>query len=227
MLKITRQRADISRDFVDALQTVSKKYLLEKKEAIELTPRLKGMILSENRVGLAAHSHILYEKDALDMELTKLRNIGYEAFEVITIPAFKLDDYYVFNETTYLAGTTGDVICQSTVEKYSMGNYRVMVPFSVIGLAKSDADKEFQFIPLRDEFTYHRFFHHTSDQFNRRGEDHPEQMGGRTCWGNFDATNVLRTRIISDLFRFLRSYLSVVNMNSLATHNVSHHRIVQ
>lgn len=215
MIKLTKTRAAISPDFADMLKIVSRTFIQRVKADCEMNPSAKTHILVQNKMRLAAHLQLLNNPAAFDMEITKLRNMAYAEFGVATIPGFSHEGRVCFQETTFLTAVTKDIICKAD-GLWNLGPYRIMVPLPLLGVGTGS--KEIQFIPLGDEYVYGRFYHHTSASDHEEGMTHPEQLGGSTCWGDFNVTHFVNNKAASDLFRTFLSYLSVANMHSLLYH---------
>ena len=103
-----------------------------------------------------------------------------------------------------------------------MGPYRVSFSIAKFGLSGRSIE---HFIPLREEFNYARFWHHSAtDTRDEEHENNPtymaEHMRSSTCWGSFGTaiSGALGDRNVSGLFRAAYDYLTRANLHSkLAT----------
>lgn len=223
MIRNLKPRASVSPEFIDCVKQVSRSYIKSIEDQIATSPYAKKTIIDREKVRLARHLQMLKDPTRLDLEITALRNLPFEKFEVVTIPEWKQNGSIAFRETSYLEGTTQEIVCK--LEKnlsYNIGQYKICIPLPRLWVGTGTKDP--QFIPLKGLWDHARFYHHSaanSFSAQERGAKFPEQMGGNTCWGSFDVNSTFNGGIPSEIFKILHQYLSVCNPHSTYNRSLS------
>jgi hypothetical protein len=221
MIKITKPRAAISTDFSAAMKQISTDFVRDVKRQIDFQPNAREYILGREKVKLARHVALLNDPAAFDMELTRLRNLPYSDFSVVTVPAHQDSDtwpsHHPYRETVYLVGVTRPIVCDGRKEgRFDIGPYRVCLPLSRV--CAVGGMNELHFIPLRDERAGSRFFHHTARPHSKLM---PEQFPASTCWGSFsNVPSIVGDKFVFEIFRVLYDYLTRYDAHSRYTGSV-------
>jgi hypothetical protein len=207
------ERARITPEFKEAVVMLSIARLkqireeMEYKTGLQLTYYKRDMGPNIVRLGKLAKN----PDGELDMIITRLRGLPYEAFETICHSA-------IHPEVMFLSGTTKEIEIRFKNEIYHMGKYLVRIPFSkIIGTANRPggvrvepvAGDAWHFIPLNNLYnsnSSYRTPHHYGVW--------PEYSS--TCWGEFSPmiNDLTRSADIPELFRTISIYLSRYDSHS-------------
>jgi len=223
--KAPPKRATVSRDFVDLWFDWMKATYLKMKNEVDYAGRVREAILRKNGPTMGRIMNLMKNKDALDLELTRLRSFSFESFD-----AEEHNGVAYFKALTRRIEMIVDDNRDYTMTKskphdiYDIGQYTVYIPRSID--REGINSRHLHFIPMEDPLLIARFPHHVASSrgvwMNNAGhiqEANPLDAPSAVCWGGggFPAiiTGIVGEAALVDLMANAHLFLSRCNTSSL------------
>jgi hypothetical protein len=198
--KAALERAEISEEFLDAVQDIVAYRLDEVKSLFErMNDRVKAQRKHDLIARTAAMRAALGEdgrRSGREYLATLFRGLPYSKFGVTR-----------FDNRLWLAGRTHDIIIShQTQGTWNLGEYGV---FFDVQHMKDTNYAGIHMVPVRDHNEYARHPHHRVSSQDRNVGMHPLRRTPHTCWGNFPTivSNCVTDADIVELFRTINLFL--------------------
>jgi hypothetical protein len=203
MIKV-KPRAKISSDFIDEYRRIveAKSEMEEKKIRSLKGDRRKAYL--DKRKYVRGRLNAISSKETvpgkgMDLEITRLRALGFEEFGIACL-----------GEVKFFGGITPEMAMDEVgrggkiVAKWDIGRFEAYISVDDV---ISSCTGRIHFIPTRDRQTYNRHPHHVGRRDG--GSTNPLGYSPNTCWSDFGGpvTMALNEGNIPELFRMFLIFI--------------------